>query len=70
MLKATKENIQAILSKCIDGALHRTKENISYRPFHEALLTNGIVDEKTNLVNEWYFCLIFAKKYKSILHGK
>lgn len=44
MHQATKEKIQAILSKCIDGALHRTKENISYRPFHEALLTKEIVN--------------------------
>lgn len=40
----TIEKIENILIGCVRGALKRTEKNISYRPFHEALLTKEIVN--------------------------
>ncbi|MBA4300291.1 MAG: hypothetical protein C0433_09350 [Cyclobacterium sp.] len=36
--------IEFILEKCVRGALRRTKLNRTFRPFHEALLTKGMVN--------------------------
>jgi len=38
------KQIEGILEKCVTGALKRTKENKSFRPFHEALLTKEMVN--------------------------
>ncbi|GEM_PF-96766 len=44
MLPETKIKIRSILNICVDGALRRTKNSRSYRPFHEALLTKSLVN--------------------------
>lgn len=44
MREETRLKIKSILSGCIDGALRRTKQSRSYRPFHEALLTRSLVN--------------------------
>jgi len=40
----TVKQIEEILEKCVKGALKRTSENKSFRPFHEALLTKEMVN--------------------------
>ncbi len=40
----TITQIEAILEKCVRGALTRTKLNKTFRPFHEALLTKEMVN--------------------------
>lgn len=44
MKSETVNQIEGILEKCVKGALKRTKENKSFRPFHEALLTKEMVN--------------------------
>jgi hypothetical protein len=44
MRQETVAKIKSILLGCINGALKRTAENSSYRPFHEALLTKSLVN--------------------------
>jgi len=41
--KDTREEIIAIIKKCVDGAIKRISKDKSYRPFHEALLTKELV---------------------------
>lgn len=43
MKKETEDRITAILLKCVDGAIKRTKSKKSHRPFHEALLAKELV---------------------------
>src|SRR5690554_4339344 len=43
MKKITQKRIEAILESCVSRALIRLKTNVSYRPFHEALLTKELV---------------------------
>ncbi|MFN7118337.1 MAG: TdeIII family type II restriction endonuclease [Saprospiraceae bacterium] len=44
MKPETRDKIINILNKCVEGAIRRTKENKSFRPFHEALLTKELVN--------------------------
>lgn len=44
MKDETKSKIEAILKKCVNGALQRTAKNKTHRPFHEVLLTKEIVN--------------------------
>lgn len=44
MRQETRGKIKSILNSCVTRALKRTKENSSYRPFHEALLTKTLVN--------------------------
>lgn len=44
MRQETIDKIKTILLACINGALKRTRENSSHRPFHEALLTKSLVN--------------------------
>jgi hypothetical protein len=41
--KDTREEIVAILEKCINGTIKRVSKDMTYRPFHEALLTKELV---------------------------
>lgn len=43
MKAVTKENIVEILEDCINRTIGRIKDDLTYRPFHEALLTKKIV---------------------------
>ncbi|MCJ7601849.1 MAG: TdeIII family type II restriction endonuclease [Desulfobulbaceae bacterium] len=43
MKKTTKEQKTAILQDCVDRAIKRVKNDKTYRPFHEALLTKKLV---------------------------
>ena len=43
MKNDTREEIIAILEKCINGTIKRVSKAITYRPFHEALLTKELV---------------------------
>ncbi len=47
MQPATKEEIKAVLKDCIDRAITRVAKDKTYRPFHEALLTKGLVIAST-----------------------
>lgn len=44
MKPETRDKIINILNKCVEGAIRRTHENKSSRPFHEALLTKELVN--------------------------
>jgi hypothetical protein len=41
--KDTREEIIAILEKCVNGTIKRVSKDLTYRPFHEALLTKELV---------------------------
>lgn len=43
MKKDTREEIIAILEKCVNGTIKRVSKDATYRPFHEALLTKELV---------------------------
>lgn len=43
MNKFTREQIISILQDCVDRAIQRVKNDKTYRPFHEALLTKKLV---------------------------
>lgn len=43
MTKNTLEQIIAILEKCVNGTIKRVSKDMTYRPFHEALLTKELV---------------------------
>ncbi len=43
MDKKIEEQIENIFYKCVDGAIKRTQNNKTFRPFHEALLTRELV---------------------------
>jgi hypothetical protein len=43
MKNDTREEIIAILEKCINGTIKRVSKQMTYRPFHEALLTKELV---------------------------
>lgn len=43
MKKDTRDEIIAILEKCVNGTIKRVAKAMTYRPFHEALLTKELV---------------------------
>jgi len=43
MKKDTRDEIIAILEKCVNGTIKRVSKAMTYRPFHEALLTKELV---------------------------
>lgn len=44
MTNETRKNIEIILESCVSRAIKRTRENKTYRPFHESLLTKELVN--------------------------
>lgn len=44
MTEESKLKVESILTKCINGAIRRTQKSKVYRPFHEALLSETLVN--------------------------